>query len=255
LAFALASAPAAAQVLTSQYDNLRTGAILTETILTPANVNAAGFGKLFYFAVDGDVYAQPLFLPRVEVPGKGVHNIIFVATEHDSVFAFDAESPGNPLWQVNFLSPAQGITAVSSRDVACPFIRPEIGITPTPVIDLESGTLYVLARTKERGGALSSDRYVQKLHAIAITTGQEKFGGPVEIKAAGFDQGGEFVACQPVVRNRRQKRCGNRIGSCLTGTLPQDSFAPPLQANFARHRFASQRPNARHFHVECIKCE
>jgi hypothetical protein len=177
--------PAAAQVLTSQYDNARTGATLRETVLTPANVTAAGFGKIFAFPVDGDVYAQPLFVPRVEIPGKGIHDVIFVATEHDSVYAFDAAGqPSEPLWHVNFLNPHAGVTTVPAREVACPFIAPEIGITPTPAIDPQTGTLYILARTKESRGALAADRYAQKLHALAITTGAEKFGGPVEIKAS-----------------------------------------------------------------------
>src|SRR5438094_9632821 len=87
----LPPSPLSAQVLTSQYDNARTGATLTETVLTPANVNAAQFGKVFSYAVDGDVYAQPLYLPGVEVAGKGRHNVVYIATEHDSVYAFDAE--------------------------------------------------------------------------------------------------------------------------------------------------------------------
>src|SRR5260370_28702992 len=173
-----------AQILTAQYDNARTGATLHETTLTPANVNVGRFGKIFSFPVDGDVYAQPLFLPNVEIPGKGTHNVIYIATEHNSVYAFDAGgAPTEPLWHVNFLNAGAGVGAVPARDVACGFIAPEIGITPTPVIDLQSGTLYVLARTKESSGALSSDRYVQKLHALAVTPGAEKFGGPVEIKA------------------------------------------------------------------------
>ena len=176
-------APATAQVHTAQYDNARTGATLRETTLTPANVNAGGFGKIFSFAVDGDVYAQPLYVPRVNIPGKGIHNVIFIATEHDSVYAFDAENaPSSLLWHVSFL--ASGIATVPARDVSCGFIAPEVGITPTPAIDPQTETLYVLARTKEGGGAFSSGRYVQKLHALAITTGVEKFGGPVEIKAS-----------------------------------------------------------------------
>src|SRR5450759_3877861 len=145
-----------AQVLTAQYDNARTGATLRETTLTPGNVNVGRFGKIFSFHVDGDVYAQPLFLAKVEIPGKGMHNVIYIATEHDSVYALDADGmQTEPLWRVSFLNAGAGIGTVPGRDVSCPFIAPEIGITPTPAIDLPSGTLYVLARTKERGGALS----------------------------------------------------------------------------------------------------
>jgi len=89
-ATALASSHLAAQVTTSQYDNARTGTTTVERVLTPANVNAERFGKLFEFLVDGDVYAQPLYLPRVNVPGQGQHDVLYVATEHDTVYAFDA---------------------------------------------------------------------------------------------------------------------------------------------------------------------
>lgn len=179
---------ASGQVLTRQYDNARTGATMTERILKPANVNARSFGKVFSFAVDGDVYAQPLFFPRVEVPGKGTHDLLIVATEHDTVYAFDAAGkPMAPLWQVSFLDDKAGIATVSASDVRCPFIAPEVGITPTPAIDRQTGTIYVLARTKEGAGLLGGGRFVQKLHALAITTGAEKFGGPVEIQADGFD--------------------------------------------------------------------
>jgi hypothetical protein len=176
--------PARAQVLTSQYDNGRTGANLHETTLTPMNVNAGQFGKRFTLKVDGAIYGQPLFMSGLEIPGKGLHNVVFVATEHDAVYAFDAEGqPAEPLWKVSFLNPGVGVTTVPARDVQCPFISPEVGITPTPAIDLKTGTLYILARTKEKDGFLSS-RYVQRLHALAVTTGVEKFGGPVEIKAS-----------------------------------------------------------------------
>src|SRR6202042_3651072 len=122
------------------------GANLNETHLAPGNVNVQHFGKLFTLHVDGDVYAQPIFLGGVEIPGKGRHDVIFVATEHDSVYAFDAYgNPSSPLWHVNFLKP--GVTTVPADNVGCPFIVPEVGITSTPVIDAKTGTLYVLVRT------------------------------------------------------------------------------------------------------------
>lgn len=175
--------PAVAQkVITSQFDNARSGANRVETTLTPRNVNVRRFGKIFTLKVDGDVYAQPLFLAGLEIPGKGRHDVLFVATEHDSVYAFDAHGrPALPLWRVSFLR--KGVTTVPEDDVECPFIAPEVGITSTPVIDADSGTLYVLARTKVRAG-LPSGHYRQRLHALALTTGLEKFGGPINIKAA-----------------------------------------------------------------------
>src|SRR6476661_4764102 len=116
-AFLFAAASLAAQVTTSQYDNARTGATLNEKVLTPENVNAKQFGKLGAFKVDGPVYAQPLFLPNVEIPGKGTHDVLYVATEHDSIYAFDAEHPGDPaLWQVSFLDKARGIIVPSEDD-------------------------------------------------------------------------------------------------------------------------------------------
>ena len=120
----------------------------SKPLLTPRNVNVRHFGKLFTLKVDGDVYAQPLFLAGLEIPGKGRHDVLFIATEHDSVYAFDAYGhPAVPLWHVSFLR--KGVTAVPEDDVECPFIAPEVGITSTPVIDADTGTLYVLARTKE----------------------------------------------------------------------------------------------------------
>jgi hypothetical protein len=180
-AFAFFRTLVEAQVLTSQYDNARTGATVTETTLTPANVSVEKFGKVFSWKVDGDVYAQPLYVPRVTVPGKGTHDVVFVATEHDSVYAFDAAGqPSEPLWHVNLLKP--GETTVPAQDVRCPFIAPEVGITPTPAIDAATGTIYVLARSKAQDAA--APRYVQRLHALAIATGVDKPGSPVDIVAS-----------------------------------------------------------------------
>ena len=181
---ALAVSPCAAQVTTSQYNNSRTAATLHEKILTPQNVNAQQFGKLGAFKVDGAVYAQPLYVPAVHIPGKGMHDVLYVATEHDSVYAFDANRPSDPpLWKVSFLDKSRGVTTLSEDVVACPFIRPEVGITSTPVINLKTGTLYVLARTM-MAHKTGADEYFQHLHALAITTGEERFGGPKLITAS-----------------------------------------------------------------------
>jgi hypothetical protein len=199
------SAGCGAQMTTSQVDNARTGANLKETVLTPRNVNAQQFGKLFAMKVDGDVYAQPLYVPGVEIPGKGKHDVVFVATEHDSVYAFDAYgNPQTPLWKVSLLT--DGASTIPERDVQCFFIRPEVGITSTPVIDLKTGTLYVLARTKDEH-MFSANGFHQQLHALAITTGVEKFGGPVEIHASvpgkGDGSSGGMVAFGPLRENPR----------------------------------------------------
>ena len=204
LAFAALSAQ---QVVTSQYDNARTGANLHETVLTPKNVNARQFGRLRSYAVDGPVYAQPLYLSDVEIPGKGRHNVLYVATEHDTVYAFDADRPGSaPLWQVSFLDAKRGSTPLRAEDVHCPFIVPEIGITSTPVIDTHTGTLYVLARTVIRH-SFSDNEFMQHLHALAITTGVEKFGGPKLISASvpgkASDAVKGMVAFNPLRENPR----------------------------------------------------
>ena len=201
------SIPTAAQVTTSQYNNSRTAATLTEKTLTPGNVNVKTFGKVGAYKVDGPVYAQPLFVPKVEIPGKGTHNVLYVATEHDSVYAFDADKPGDPpLWKVNFLDKSRGMRVPTEDMVACPFIRPEVGVTSTPVIDLKSGTLYVLARTMIPH-KVGDDEYFQHLHALAITNGVEKFGGPKQITASvpgrGAGRSGREVSFDPLRENPR----------------------------------------------------
>jgi hypothetical protein len=204
-AILLLATASTAQITTSQVDNARTGAYLAEHTLTPQNVNQQQFGKLFTLKVDGDIYAQPLFLPGVEIPGKGKHDVVYIATEHDSVYAFDAYgNPSTPLWQVSFLT--DGASTLPERDVQCFFIRPEVGITSTPVIDRKTGTLYVLARTKKMH-LVSTSEYHQQLHALAITNGAEKFGGPVEIHATvpgkGEGSNGGSVAFDPLRENPR----------------------------------------------------
>jgi hypothetical protein len=213
-----ASLAHAQRVTTSQYNNARTGANLNEIRLTPQNVNVQHFGKIFALHVDGDIYAQPLFLGGVEIPGKGRHDVLFVATEHDSVYAFDAYgNPSTPLWQVSFLK--NGFTTVPARDAQCPFIAPEIGITSTPVIDPDTGTLYVLARTRDESGFLENV-YAQRLHALAVTTGAEKFNGPVQIRASikgtGTGSKSGIVSFNPLRDNPRAALLLNRGSVYLT---------------------------------------
>jgi uncharacterized protein (TIGR03437 family) len=199
--------PVCAQVnvLTYQYDNTRAGANLNETVLNTSNVNATAFGKLFAHSVDGMIYGQPLYLANVTVPGKGMHNVVYVATEHDSVYAFDADSisgaNAGPLWQVSFLGP--GVSTVPSSDTNCSQIEPEIGITSTPVIDDASGTIYVVAMTKETSNGGAS--YVQRLHALNVTSGAEQPDSPVVIQATypGTGEGGNMLTFNP--KNYKQR--------------------------------------------------
>jgi hypothetical protein len=198
-------AQAQVSVTTFHNDNARDGQNLNETILTPANVNANLFGLLFVQPVDGYVYAQPLYVPNLQIAG-GTHNVVFVATENDSVYAFDADANtganASPLWQVSFINPAAGITTLSSQnDVGCADITPQIGITGTPAIDLTSNTLYVVVNTKENGV------FFQRLHALNITSGAESFGGPVVIQATapgtGDGNAGGQLAFDPLMNNQR----------------------------------------------------
>jgi hypothetical protein len=183
LVFGLVLLPAHAQVsvTTARNNNMRDGQNLIETILTPGNVNVSQFGRLFSQVVDGYVYAQPLYVPNVSIPGLGTHNVVYVATEHDSVYAFDADNNtgmnASPLWQASLIDPAHGITTVSSNDVNCTDLVPEIGITSTPVIDTLVGTMFLVTKIKDNG------QYYHVLHAINIATGKDQPGSPVVINA------------------------------------------------------------------------
>jgi hypothetical protein len=159
-------------IFMSRTDGTRTAQYRNEKTLTLKNVNAATFGKKFSDSVDGYVYAQPLYVPGVAVPAKGVHNVVYVATENNSVYAFDADSAGSPLWNLSLGPPAP------QWALPCKDIQPTVGVTGTPVIDPKTNTLYVVARTvKDRTN-------FYHLHALDLATGAEKFGGPVQISAS-----------------------------------------------------------------------
>ncbi len=187
----------AIDVVTYHNDNSRTGQNLAETFLMPGNVNSTTFGKLNQFPVDGRVDAQPLYLSNVTIPNKGTHNVLYVATEHDTVYAFDAIS-GARLWAKSLLG--GGETPSDPR--GCDQVSPEIGITSTPVIDRGRGSIYVIAMSKNGSG-----NYFQRLHALDITTGTELLSGPRTIQATypgtGDNSNGTNVVFDPAQYKER----------------------------------------------------
>jgi hypothetical protein len=209
------SAPAFKGVLTYHNDNMRTGRNPSETALTLKNVNSATFGKLFVIPTDGLVDAQPLYAPNISIPGNGTHNVLFVASEHGTVYGFDADN-GSTLWHVTTLAAGE----TPSDDRGCGQVTPEIGVTSTPVVDLAAGphgTIYVVAMSKD----LSSN-YHQRLHALDITTGAEQFGGPVDIVAkypgTGDNTQGGYVIFDP-------KQYKERAGLLLLNHIVYTSWA------------------------------
>lgn len=182
-------------------DPAHSGQNLNEIVLNTGNVNSTQFGKLFKLAVDGQVYAQPLYVQGVSIPGQGTHNVLYVVTENDSVYAFDADGlVTTPLWHVSFIS-LPGITTFPSSAVNCTNIGSQVGITGTPVIDSSQQVLYVVAATDESG------TFYQRLHALDLTTGAERLGGPVAISASvsggGSGSVGGMVSFNPVTESRR----------------------------------------------------
>jgi MYXO-CTERM domain-containing protein len=207
LAFAWAfTAGAIEPVLTQHNNNERTGAYLTETTLNVANVNSSSFGKLFSRAVDDQIYAQPLYVPGLAIPGKGTRNVVFVATVADSVYAFDADDPAahDPLWQVNLLRPGEAPPNAADISAACGInyrdFSGNMGIVGTPVIDPAAGILFVVARAKDASG-----HFVQRLHALHLETGLDRPNSPAVISPSvpGTGDGGTTVTFDPLRQNQR----------------------------------------------------
>src|SRR5258708_8419159 len=171
--------PGSTTVTTWHYDNARTGVNPNETILNLTNVNPNMFGKLFDMAADGPVIGQSLYLPNVSIQGKGKHNVVYAATMHDSVYAFDADSNtganASPLWLVSLLPP--GATPVPISVQGCSNVTgwTEVGVVATPIIDTATGTTYVAAKTYADGNTILC------LHALDVTTDSVKFGGSVHV--------------------------------------------------------------------------
>ncbi|MBV8804218.1 MAG: esterase family protein, partial [Sinobacteraceae bacterium] len=188
-------------VFTYHNDIGRTGQSTSEQVLTPDNVNSSSFGKLFSHEVDGDIYAEPLYVPNLTIPGKGVHDVAFVATEADSLYALDgndADGPNaNALWRASLIdsrhgSPPGASALDASVDLKCGAIVPRVGITATPVIDPATATVYVETLSRE------NDSAVHRLHALEIATGAEKPGSPVLITAQFPREAGGTITFDPL---------------------------------------------------------
>jgi hypothetical protein len=188
-------------VVTYHYDNLRTGQNTSETTLTPANVTQTKFGKLGSFTVDGHVDAQPLYLSNVAIPNKGTKNVLYVVTEHDTVYAFDADSANGTtstiLWSASMLAAGES----PSDDRNCGQVTPEIGITSTPEIDRSRNAIYVVAVSKTSGGS-----YIHRIHALNLTTGADLVS-PTTISASypgtGANSSNGMVVFDPKQYNER----------------------------------------------------
>jgi hypothetical protein len=221
------TALAQVNVLTYHNDNARSGQNLNETFLTPANVNSNTFGKIGSYPVDGFVYAQPLYVSNLPIPNHGVRNVLFIATEHNTVYAFDADSNLGPthglLWRINLgpsaLTPNNDF---GNRYGPYPDIRPEIGITSTPVIDLDPGTIYVDAFTHE------GTNYFHRIHALNITDGTERALSPVIVTASVPGVGIGSVGGQQIFEAKQQIQ---RSALTLAGGILYVAFAGYADTN------------------------
>jgi hypothetical protein len=195
------AAPSSINVVTYHYDNSRTGQNIAETILTPANVNSSQFGKLGEFSVTGRVDAQPLYLSNVSISGV-MKNVLYVATEHGCIYAFDADSISGATSKALWIASTTQSGELPSDDRSCGQVTPEIGITSTPVIDRARNAIYLVAVSKDGGG-----NYHHRLHALDLTTGAELFGGPTTISATypgtGAGSSGGNVVFDPAQYNER----------------------------------------------------
>ncbi|HLH56199.1 MAG TPA: chitobiase/beta-hexosaminidase C-terminal domain-containing protein [Verrucomicrobiae bacterium] len=215
------------EVTTYHYDNTRQGANTNETWLTPGNVNTNTFGKLFSYALDGYVFAEPLLLTNLTIPGLGTHNVVFVATEHDTLYALDADSNSGPnggvLWTNNL--------GLSANSASAPFgyrysgggytdIVPEVGMTSTPVIDPAIGTIYVNAFTRDIAG--STTNFVHRIHALDVTTGAERPYSPVIVAGS---VPGTGVGSSGGVQTFSAIQHGQRPALCLANGLLIVSYA------------------------------
>jgi len=166
-------------IFTWHYNNARTGANTTEVLLTPANVNPTSFGLLMNQPVDGPIVGHPLYLPSVSIPGMGVHSVVYVATMHDSVYAFDANDPNaKDLWTTSLLPAGATPVPVGIKGCSATVRWKETGVISTPVIDTGTGTIYLVAETYE------NTKVVHRLHALDVTNGAERPGWPVTIAAS-----------------------------------------------------------------------
>ncbi|HUC01527.1 MAG TPA: pyrrolo-quinoline quinone [Candidatus Paceibacterota bacterium] len=190
-------------VLTYHYDDARDGVDPDETTLTPVNVNVNTFGKIMTLPVDGQVYAQPLYVSGVKLADGSTHDVLYVATANDSLYAFDANT-GAQLWKDSFIDPYQWVVPVPVQDVKTLDITPTIGIIGTPVIDPTSNTLYVVSKVEDvQGINTQPPTFAQYLHAIDLATGKEKFNGPSLIVATDTLPNGTSIDFDPLLGNQR----------------------------------------------------
>ncbi len=228
LAF-LSSTISAAQVAVTTYhnDNYRSGSNTNETMLTPSNVNSRSFGKLAVFPVQGYVYAQPLYVPGVMI-GNTVHNVVYIATEHDQVYAFDVDS-GQQLWHTSYIGYFSfgTVLPVASFQVLCGDLVPEIGITGTPVIDTTTKTMYLVTKERLFDQASKTSQFAQTLHALDITTGNNKATHLITASVPGTGNGsvGGVLTFNPLIQGQRAALLLQNGEVCVSWGAHCDLFA------------------------------